>query len=92
MAGNRNDRAKHFLITYNNPTHTAEQLIEFFVSKNWRYVFQMESGAAGTQHFQIYLGPQGRMYLRFMINEWVTFGCHPHIEMARRWKQAMLYC
>ena len=86
------ERGRHFLLTCNNPTHTAEELIGFFVGKDWRYVFQLEAGENGTRHFQIYIRPPSRMLKRELIRLMVEFGCHPHVELARRWKQAMMYC
>ena len=88
---NVNSRGRHWLLTYNNPVKTADDLILFFVTNTWKYVFQKESGVAGTEHFQIYLRtPQ--LYMRQLISLFTTYDIHPHVEMARRWKQAMLYC
>ena len=88
---NRNSRGRHWLLTYNNPVKTAEELIIFFNEKSWKYVFQKERGVAGTEHFQIYIRTE-RVTMRELVNAFVTYGIHPHIELARRWKQAMLYC
>ena len=82
---NANCRAKHWLLTYNNPTKTAEELIIIFVERNWKYVFQLESGVAGTQHFQIYIRTD-RLLMRELNTLFGRIGIHPHVEMARRWK------
>ena len=88
---NGNTRGKHWLLTYNNPVKTAEELLVFFNDNQWKYVFQKERGVAGTEHFQIHLRT-ARKTMRELINTFVTYGIHPHVESARRWKQAMLYC
>ena len=88
---NRNSRGRHWLLTYNNPVKTADELLMFFNGNSWKYVFQLERGVSGTEHFQMYIRTE-RITMRELVNVFVTYGIHPHIEMARRWKQAMLYC
>ena len=88
---NANCRAKHWLLIYSNPTKTAEELIEFYVERNWKYVFQLESGVAGTQHFQIYLRTS-RMTMRELIALFSKYLFIHMLKMARRSKQALLYC
>ena len=51
----------------------------------------MESGIAGTNHFQIYLHTE-RLIMRQIINFFFTVAVHPNVEMASRWKQALMYC
>ena len=48
---NRGSQALHFIITYNNPTHDANQLVAFLVEKRWNYIFQREIGNQGTEHY-----------------------------------------
>ena len=64
---NRNSRGRHWLLTYNNPVKTAEELLIFFNDKSWKYVFQKERGVAGTEHFQIYLRTD-RVTMRELVN------------------------
>ena len=51
----RNIRGRHWLITFNNPNCLATDLITFFSENGWNYIFQLERGIQGTEHYQIYL-------------------------------------
>ena len=44
-----------------------------------------------TRHFQIYLRTE-RITLRQLVSLLTAIVIHPHIEMARRWRQALMYC
>jgi hypothetical protein len=83
QAGN-NVRTNRWLLTYNNPIFTAEDLIYAFDMHNFKYVFQKERGVEGTEHFQIYLQTD-RIYARQLIQIFTEhIGFHPHVQAARR--------
>lgn len=47
---------RHFMVTYNNPTHTADEFLNLFKPHVDYIVFQHEVGKkSGTPHFQIYM-------------------------------------
>ena len=50
----------------------------------------MEAGVAGTRHFQIYIRTN-RVTMRLIVGYFGEISVHPHVEMARRWKQALMY-
>ena len=51
----------------------------------------MEAGVAGTRHFQIYVRTD-RLTTRQIVGYFGDIAIHPHVEMARRCNQALMYC
>ena len=89
---NRGSQARRFMLTYNNPSHDVQEFTNFFRERCWNYVFQLERGEDGAEHYQIFIRIPRKMYLTSFIERWVTFGCHPHIKIARSWIDAMRNC
>ncbi|AIF76270.1 Rep [Bat circovirus] len=84
----RDARYRHWLLTYNNPTESAEELIQLFDENGIQYTFQLESGESNTRHYQIYLrfnNPQRSSRLAGLLPR-------AHYEAARHPDSAELYC
>lgn len=69
MPPQRPSAARHWCFTINNPNISSDQLEQLL--SNFQYVFQLESGANGTRHFQGYVVlpvKQRLTYLRRVIS------------------------
>ena len=90
MAG-RNIRGRHWMATFNNPNCLAVDLVNFFNLNQWNYIFQLERGVQGTEHFQIYIGTNP-IYFNQLNQLFVDRGYVIHLEHVRNKNSSMLYC
>ena len=87
----RNIRGRDWMATFNNPNVLPDVLIQFFVERQWNYIFQLERGQSGTEHYQIYLRTNP-MYFNHVNQYFVDRGFVVHLEHVRNKNSAMLYC
>ena len=87
----RNIRGRHWLITFNNPNCLPIDLINFFTENSWNYIFQLERGEQGTEHFQIYLRTNP-IYFNQLNQYFIDRNYLIHLEHVRNKNSAMLYC
>lgn len=94
-AGNTNSavdaqekKRRSFLLTYNNPTISCEELAQDLDTFCDKYVFQKEKGASGTEHFQILLYFNNAVSFNTIKTKFST----AHIEAAKSVKHCVKYC
>jgi hypothetical protein len=80
-------RTDGFAFTYNNFTHTPEQLLEILQTlPNIIYaIFQIEKGETGTVHYQGYMHFSKRMYWGGLRMEFLDKGLH-RLNFSNRFK------
>ena len=66
-------------------------LIEFLRFNHWNYIFQLERGESGTEHYQIYLR-SSPIYFNQILSRFTERGYAIHLEHVRNKNNAMLYC
>jgi len=92
-AGHAGSQSRSWVATINNPDHTNENLWEWLVGERKfdivAGVFQMEVGANGTPHAQIYFRTKGKLKRQACVNKFRGVGW---IEICKDIDKAILYC
>lgn len=81
-------KCRSWLLTWNNPTISDEELAQYLDRFICRYVFQREQGASGTQHFQLFISFVNAISFESMKRDFPN--CH--IEKAKGVKNCIKYC
>lgn len=81
-------QSNFWLFTYNNPTHTPDEIIELFTGHVDYLVFQLEVGENGTPHYQGYMELTTRKRLSTVRR---ILQAHYSIRRGTR-RQAREYC
>jgi len=84
-------QSKYWIVTYNNPTETINAIAERLGEKGAKYTMQMERGKQGTKHLQAFIWMDTRCR-RTGITKLFGDNANPHIEAAKRPKDAERYC
>ena len=83
-------RARHYIITLNNPQRQLSEYEQLFISHNLQFTAQFERGSEQTLHLQAFLRFPRPIELRGAKR---IFGSEsPHLESCRNPTQSEQYC
>lgn len=81
-------KARHYMLTINNPETSGEQMEQTFKAFCSKYVYQVEQGASGTKHVQALISFDNPISWKSVKKVFHT----AHIEKAKNLQMCIKYC